>query len=112
MTGPEIPETPDEAVRGKRQRQDAERRALADAILDAVEARGPSKTACPSEIARAIAGQDEKAWRLLMKPIRAEAVALAHAGRVEIRRKGKTVSPDDFKGIYRIGAVSGGAGSA
>ena len=78
-------------------------------ILAMVAERGEAKTICPSEVARHVAGPDEKAWRLLMKPIRARAVALADAGRVEIRRKGKTVDPHDFKGIYRLGLPPEGA---
>ncbi len=70
-----------------------------------VAERGPDKTVCPSEVARAIAGQDEKAWRLLMAPIRAEAVKLADEGRLTIRRKGRVVDPSDFKGIYRLGTA-------
>jgi hypothetical protein len=61
---------------------------------------------CPSEVARAIAGKDERVWRLLMAPIRAAAVDLALAGVVEIRRKGRPVDPRDFRGIYRIGIAS------
>lgn len=74
-------------------------------ILALAGSRGPTKTICPSEVARDIAGSNEKAWRLLMKPIRARAVALARAGRVEIRRKGKPVDPDDFRGVYRIATL-------
>jgi len=76
---------------------------LSQTILSMLSERGPGKTICPSEVARAIAGSDEKQWRLLMKPIRAEAVRLAHEGQLTVRRKGKIVDPDDFKGIYRIG---------
>lgn len=75
---------------------------LADRILSLAAARGPTKTICPSEVARDIAGSNEKAWRLLMKPVRAQAITLARAGRVELRRKGRPIDPDDFKGIYRI----------
>lgn len=68
-----------------------------------VAARGADKTVCPSEVARAIAGQDETKWRRLMGPIRAEAVTLAGRNRLTIRRKGRIVDPNDFKGIYRLG---------
>lgn len=76
---------------------------LRNTILEAIAERGPDKTVCPSEIARSIAGQDEKKWRLLMKPIRACAVELAGDGLLTVRRKGKIVDPNDFKGIYRLG---------
>ena len=38
-----------------------------------------------------------------MIPVRRVAVRLAHEGKVVIYRKGEPVSPDDFKGVYRIG---------
>lgn len=74
------------------------------AIEAALASRGNGKTVCPSEVARALAGSNEKNWRRLMKPIRAESVRLAEAGRLEIRRKGKTVDPHDFRGVYRLAA--------
>ena len=77
------------------------------AIRSIVAERGTAKTACPSEVARRLAGPDEKRWRLLMKPIRARAVRLAKAGEIAIKRKGKAVDPDAFKGIYRLGRAEG-----
>ncbi|MGL5139080.1 MAG: DUF3253 domain-containing protein [Beijerinckiaceae bacterium] len=73
-------------------------------ILDLVAAREPDKTICPSEAARAIAGNDPDAWGKLMQPIRRAAVELAKEGRLIITRKGKIVDPDDFRGVYRLGA--------
>ncbi|MEM9732009.1 MAG: DUF3253 domain-containing protein [Pseudomonadota bacterium] len=75
---------------------------LAETILTMATERGLEKSLCPSEVARAMAGSDEKEWRKLMKPIRAEAVRLASNGQITITRKGKPVDPGDFKGIYRI----------
>ena len=77
-----------------------DRSRLRHAILELVEQRGRGKTICPSEAARAVAPMD---WRALMKPVRAEAVALAMAGEVAILRKGRPVVPSDFRGVYRIG---------
>lgn len=82
---------------------------LRETILGLAAARGPGKSICPSEAARAIAGQDEKQWRLLMKPLRAEAVAMAREGRIVILRKGKPVDPGSFKGVYRIALPAGGS---
>lgn len=79
------------------------RQAIASAVLE----RGAGKTVCPSEIARSLAGKDEKVWRLMMNPIRAEAVSMAKAGDVRILRKGRSVDPDDFKGIYRLALPDG-----
>lgn len=75
---------------------------ISSTIEAMVAERGADKTVCPSEVARALAGKDEKEWRKLMAPIRAQAVRLAKEGRISIRRKGRVVDPDDFKGIYRL----------
>lgn len=76
---------------------------IADTMRGLVEARGPGKTICPSEVARAIGGPHPDGWGPLMQPVRRVAVSLAHAGEIAILRKGKPVDPDDFKGVYRIG---------
>ncbi len=63
-----------------------------------------TRPSVPSQVARTLAGSDEKKWRLLMKPIRARAIALARTDRLVIKRKGKPVDPNEaFKGIYRLG---------
>ncbi|MGP9818809.1 DUF3253 domain-containing protein [Salinarimonas sp. NSM] len=72
-------------------------------LLDLVAQRGPGKTICPSEVARALGGPHPEGWGPLMQPVRRAAVALAKEGRVAILRKGRPVDPDDFKGVYRIG---------
>jgi hypothetical protein len=72
-------------------------------ILQLVAARGPEKTICPSEVARSLAGSHPDEWGKLMQPVRRVAVRLAHEGRVIITRKGKTVDPADFRGVYRLG---------
>lgn len=64
--------------------------------------RGPGKTLCPSDVARALAGSDTAAWGPLMTPIRRVAVRLAQEGRLVILRKGKPVDPADFRGVYRL----------
>ena len=74
--------------------------ALIVARLAALE---PGRSLDPTELARAMAGPDEKLWRLLMAPIRGTAIRLAQAGQATILRKGKAVDPNDFKGVYRIG---------
>jgi hypothetical protein len=76
---------------------------LEDAILALVGARGPDRTACPSEAARAIGGDHPDGWGPLMQPLRRTAVRLAKEGRVIITRKGRIVDPDDFRGVYRLG---------
>jgi hypothetical protein len=75
---------------------------IEETILALVEERGPGKTICPSEAARAIAGTKPDEWSRLMGPVRQVAVRMMKQGRIVIRRKGKTVDPDDFRGVYRI----------
>lgn len=75
---------------------------LRAAILDLLARRDAGKSICPSEAARALAGTDEKQWRQMMKPLRSVAVEMARSGEIEIRRKGKTVNPEDFRGVYRL----------
>lgn len=81
---------------------------IAGTITALLADRGDEKTICPSEVARALAGSDETRWRLLMKPIRAEAVRMADEGLLTVRRKGRIVDPHDFKGVYRLGWPSAG----
>ena len=76
---------------------------LETAILSLVASRGLDKTICPSEAARAIGGDHPDGWGPLMQPIRRVAVRLAKEGRLIITRKGRTVDPDDFRGVYRLG---------
>ena len=71
-------------------------------ILTLAGARGEGKTICPSEAARAIAGDAGDQWGALMPAVRRVAVRLAREGRLVITRKGKQVDPDDFKGVYRL----------
>ena len=73
-----------------------------DAILRLVAARGPGKTICPSEAARALGGMHPDGWGPLMQPVRKAAVRLAHRGQLVILRKGRPVDPDSFKGVYRL----------
>jgi hypothetical protein len=81
----------------------ADPQALEDMILSLVTARGPEKTICPSEVARALGGDHPDGWGPLMQPLRRVAVRLAREGRLVITRKGRIVDPDDFRGVYRLG---------
>jgi hypothetical protein len=48
-----------------------------------------------------------------MQPIRRVAVRMTKAGEVAILRKGKPVEdPEDFRGIYRLGAASSASDEA
>jgi hypothetical protein len=77
---------------------------IEETLLALAAERGPDKTFCPSEAARAIGGPHPDGWGPLMQPVRRVAVRLALDGRLQILRKGKPVDPLDFKGVYRLAA--------
>jgi len=71
-------------------------------MLVLVRERGPSKTICPSDAARAVGGER---WRDLMDDARDIARKLAREGEVEISQKGEVVDPDaTWRGPIRIRA--------
>ncbi|SEH48828.1 Protein of unknown function [Mycolicibacterium rutilum] len=75
---------------------------LREAILELSRERGPDKTICPSDAARAVGGAD---WRDLMDDARATARDLARRGDVEISQKGEVLDPDaTWRGPIRIRA--------
>ena len=77
--------------------------ALEASMLALIAERGPDKTICPSDVARAVGGNHPDQWGPLMQPIRKVAVRLAGDGRLVIYRKGKPADPANFKGVYRLG---------
>ena len=74
-------------------------------LLKLVRDRGPNKTICPSEVARALTG---KHGQELMSRVRAVGVALASAGDISVMQKGQMVDPKIAKGPirYRINPQS------
>lgn len=72
-------------------------------ILQLTAQRGPDKSICPSEVARALRPD----WQALMPTIRQAATRLALAGHIEILRHGKPVDPAAFKGVIRLRTVRG-----
>lgn len=75
---------------------------IADEILRQTAARGADKSICPSEVARALA-PEEDAWRRLLGQVRAAAIRLAREGRIEVLRKGKPVDPAaEIRGVIRL----------
>jgi hypothetical protein len=76
-------------------------------LIAQASAAGP-RGADPGDVARAIAGKDEKKWRRLMKPVKDEAVRLAKAGEAVILRKGKPHDPDRLRGLYRVRLLAEG----
>ena len=76
--------------------------ALATAILELLETRPRSASICPSEAARAVAGDDPETRRPLMEPARAAARRLVAAGEVEITQRGRVVDPSTARGPIRV----------
>lgn len=64
-----------------------------------LDERGRSKTVCPSEVARAVGGED---WRDLMELARSAARRLVAAGEAEITQGGRVVDPSTAKGPIRV----------
>jgi hypothetical protein len=67
-------------------------------ILRLTGDRGEGKSVCPSEVARALAGN----WRPLMGPVREEAARLAGEGRIAVLQRGEPVDPSSARGPVRL----------
>ena len=67
-------------------------------ILALTAQRGPAKSICPSEVARALRPD----WQPLLGEVRRAACRLAAAGRIDILRKGHVVAPSGIKGVIRL----------
>lgn len=96
-----MPNTPADKTETPRRRSTIE-----ETILELCAERGPDKSICPTDAAKAFAaarGEDDLAWRHTLTKVRAAAVGLARQGRLVIYRKGKPADPDDFRGVYRLG---------
>lgn len=63
-----------------------------------VRERGPNKTICPSEVARALGGEG---WRELMAVVRSQAQQLVSTGHIVVTQRGKVVDPAIVKGPVR-----------
>lgn len=68
--------------------------------MELAESRGPTKSICPSEVARALAPE----WRALLPAVRRTALRLAAAGRIDVLRKGKPVGAEAVRGVIRLRA--------
>ncbi len=75
---------------------------LCRAIERLVDARAAHATVCPSEVARAIAG-DDGPWRALMPSVREAAAVLVRQGRLSVTRRGEEVDGLDPGGPVRLG---------
>lgn len=75
---------------------------LEAAIRELLAARAESATICPSEAARAVAGDEDADWRALMPAARQAAAGLVEAGEVEIVQGGSVVDLGTARGPIRI----------
>ncbi len=72
-------------------------------ILALTAARGPGKSICPSEVARALRPNPlHQDWHPLLPVVRQAASRLALAGQIDILRKGQAVDPLGVKGVIRL----------
>jgi hypothetical protein len=74
---------------------DADIRREIGALLDA---RGPGKTICPSDVARSLR---DSGWRALMDPVRETAREMAAEGELEVTQRGERVDPEAARGAIR-----------
>jgi hypothetical protein len=79
---------------------DPSKAATERAILDLLAARGPGKTICPSDAARALGGDD--GFRPLMPLVRQAAQTLVAAGRLEVTQRGRPVDIRTARGAIRL----------
>ena len=69
-------------------------------INDLLERRDRGKTICPSDAARALAGDAD--FRPLMEPVRARAREMVQRGDLEITQGGRVVDPETARGAIRL----------
>jgi deoxyribodipyrimidine photolyase-related protein len=74
---------------------------VSETILRLCAERGPAKTICPSEVARALASGDVD-WRLLMPDVRRVAAGLARDGRIVVLQRGTPVDAVAARGAIRL----------
>jgi len=73
---------------------------IEDAITGLLARRDPGKTICPSDAARALAGDAD--FRPLMEPVRAHAREMVDRGDLEITQGGRVVDPASARGAIRL----------
>jgi Protein of unknown function (DUF3253) len=83
-----------------------DRERLRAAILQLLAQRDPGKTICPSDAARAVAGDDS--FRPLMDDARAAAARLVAEGRIEVTQRGQVVDLAAARGPIRLRLVDPG----
>jgi hypothetical protein len=86
-----------ERCRGRK--AEAKDGSLEQRILEMLAPRAAGATMCPSEVARAVGGED---WRGLMEPVREAARRLVARGAVDIVQGGHVVDPSTARGPIRL----------
>ena len=87
----------------RRTRLDETDLALEEAIVSLLHGRAGGGTICPSEAARAVAGDDDaEAWRAMMERTRRAARRLVASGKVVMMQQGRVVDPSSARGPVRI----------
>ena len=92
---------PDDDVEGTEDSTETSvRDRLEAAVLALASQRGPEKTICPSDAARAVGGEQ---WRSQMDAARDVARSLAREGRIDVLQKGERLDPDEeWRGPIRL----------
>ncbi|MBD1918740.1 MULTISPECIES: DUF3253 domain-containing protein [Cyanophyceae] len=81
---------------------------LRTTLLGLLAQRGPSKTICPSEVARALS---PKNWRELMPAVREVGVELVAEGQIVAQQRGQMVDPKTVRGPIRYGQAESAVGN-
>lgn len=76
--------------------------ALEETILRLLAQRGPGRTICPSEAAKAFASSHMEDWKNLMEPVRIAARSLVAQRRIHITQHGHPIDPATAKGPIRL----------
>jgi hypothetical protein len=83
----------------RRQKLDKNSIQVRETLLKMAIERGPSKSLCPSEVARHLFPDD---WESHMEEVRRVARQLHHKGDLEITQKGEVIKDLNVKGPIRI----------
>jgi hypothetical protein len=73
---------------------------IEETIVALLHRRDEGKTICPSDAARALAGDAD--FRPLMDPVRERAAAMAQDGRLEVTQRGEVVDLESARGPIRL----------
>lgn len=75
---------------------------IRDCVLELLIERGPGRSICPSEVARALSVRMGGRWQDLMRPVRTVAAALAEAGAIDVLQHDAIVDIREVRGPVRL----------